>query len=524
VIPSPWVPLAVLVVAAAALLRLHMKQRQKSSQGRALNPDLDPNFDANQLGAHYIVLTPPPHQVVIGEHARFQHLEIIGGTGTGKNYHGLLPMIYQDIKRKAGVVILDPKGSMRRQVAAYARACGRAGHLHCLDLADPATSAAYSPFQDDDPALVAERVHVSFYSDDLTPTPFYREMAKSLFYNFFGLCHGLKVLPTLDQLRTVAMDQAALAALVAKAPRSREAQELKLQLLGLPAIEYAKIMQGLVNALTSVTSARYASLLNTTAPNIDLRQVVTKGQILYVGLAADQYPSSFKRVSTMLLMDLQSSLTKRYGLDCPPLFLYLDEFADLIYPEIRALIAKAREARVGVTLAHQSLGDLRQHGDAIAAGIFENTSNKIIFRVGSAETAEQLARLAGTKTVSQDLINYSLQGDNAFAGGKTAKGLTTVTGEEFLFHPNDLKNLGVGEAFMIVQRKAGRELHRGHLLPAPPEIQPLGQGELQAPVPGAQQPALVLGAVGPKPAASLPKTPAAEAALRLFDRKKKHGA
>ena len=523
-IPSPWVPLTVILLMAAALIRQQLSKRQKISPGRALNPDPDPNFDANQLGAHYIILTPPPHQVVIGEHARFQHLEIIGSTGTGKNYHGLLPMIYQDIKRRAGVVILDPKGSMRRQVAAYARACGRTGHLHCLDLAAPDTSASYSPFQDDDPALVAERVHVAFYSDDLTPTPFYREMAKSLFYNFFGLCHELKVLPTLDQLRTVAMDQAALTMLVAKAPRSREAAELRLQLLGLPAIEYAKIMQGLVNALTSVTSARYAPLLNTTAPNIDLRQIVTKGQILYVGLAADQYPSSFKRVSTMLLMDLQSSLTKRYSLDCAPLFLYLDEFADLIYPEVRALIAKAREARVGITLAHQSLGDLRQHGDAIAAGIFENTSNKIIFRVGSAETAEQLARLAGTKTVSRDLINYSLQADSVLSGGMTAKGLTTVTGEEFLFHPNDLKNLGVGEAFLIVQRKAGRELHRGQLLTAPPEIPALGQSQLQAPAPGAQQQPLDLGAVAPKTTPVLSRTSAAEAAMRLFDHNKNHDA
>ena len=176
-----------------------------------------------------------------------------------------------------------------------------------------------------------------------------------------------------------------------------------------------------------------------------------------------------------------------------------------------------------MTLAHQSLGDLRQHGDAIAAGIFENTSNKIIFRVGSAKTAEQLARLAGTKTVTQDLINYSLQGNSVLSGGKTAKGLTTVTGEEFLFHPNDLKNLGVGEAFLIVQRKAGRELHRGQLLTAPPEIPPLGQDQLQAPVPGAQQRPLELGAVAPKASAPLLKTPAGEAALQFFDRNIKRG-
>jgi type IV secretory pathway TraG/TraD family ATPase VirD4 len=295
----------------------------------------------------------------------------------------------------------------------------------------------------------------------------------------------------------------------------------------LSTVEYTKVFQGLVNKLTALCGAPFAPLINTTSPSINIRDIVNKGQILYVDLAADMYPSSFFRISTMLMMDLQSSLTDRYQLkDAKPMFLYMDEFADLVYPQVRALIAKAREAKVGVTYAHQSLGELERHGPAIAKGIFESSSNKVIFRVGSPETAEMLAKLAGTQTVKRDGINYSLQGGiGGMQGSPEAKGLTHVQEEQFLFHPNDLKNLGVGEGLVIVQRHKGRALYKTRLLTAPTDIPPLKDSDLHKPQAGKAYNALQLDpghrlTVPDKPA-PVPLNPAASNALKKLGEKRR---
>jgi hypothetical protein len=469
-------------------------------------------------------LTPDPDPVVLAESSRYLHLEIVGSSGTGKNYHGLLPMIHQDLAAGAGLVVLDPKGAMRARIESYAYACGRAKELHILDLGDPAASGRYNPFLGDDPSLVAERVHSALFSDDATATSFYRDTALNLFQLFFSQCRALGVLPTPLQLRSLALDQAALARFADLDPRSRESRELRRGLLRQTPLEYARNLQGVVNALTPVTTGPFGLVLNTTRPGIDLGSILAQGEILYAGLASDQYPSVFKKISTLLLMDIQSSMTRRYRGAGRPVFLYLDEFADLLYPEVRALVAKAREARVGIILAHQSLGDLQRRGPAIAGAIFENTSNKVLLRSGSAESALTLARLSGSAGLASTRAGEQVQGGGIF-GERLPRSAPASREQGHVFHPNDLLNLAVGEAFLVLQRSRRRDLLRSRLLSAPP-MEPLPSPLPDfAPREGEERPALDLGDASADGHPGLkPGTPAAREALALLRKGPKRGA
>jgi hypothetical protein len=511
----PALPLLTLCAAAAGTSVLALRRRRPSDTGAA---QAETAAARDEAGTFPLALTPGPDPVVITEKARFQHVEIVGSSGSGKNYHGLLPMIHQDMERGAGLVIVDPKGAMRRTITAYVHACGRAKDLRCLDLGDPATSDSYNPFVGDDPSLVAERAHAAFYADDATPTSFYRDTALSFFYSFFGLCKRLEVLPTPEQLRSIAQDQEALAALIALAPRSPEARDLRRRMLRQAPQEYAKNLQGVANALSPLSNGPFAGLLNTSSPGIVVGDILEKGGILYAGLASDQYPSLFKRVSTLLLMDLQAGLTRRYLSQARPAFVYLDEFADLLYPQARALVAKAREARVGLVVAHQSLGDLDRQGAAIGEAIFENMANKILLRQGGADSALALARLSGTK--AGDRISYSIN-RTGIRGELRPRTLSPGQDKEHLFDPNALMNLAVGEAFMIVQNSRGRELYRGRLLKAP-EPKPFkarrGRAKNKAYRPLELGPTEESAIPGPKP-----KSPLAVAALQRMQRSRKHG-
>ena len=499
---------------------------KKTSPGRELNPKEE--LVEEDLGQCYLMLSPPPLRVAMAEEARLLHTEVIGATGSGKNYYCQLPWIYQDIKRRAGVVIIDPKGAMRNQVAAYVQAAGRQYHARYLSLSRPHLSDTYNPLVDQDPHVVAERFHQAFYQDDNTATPFYKEQAQGFLYDLFTLFHKMNVVPTMDQVRSIAFNQDTLAMLLRTAPECREARELRLRMVvGMKADEYRENLQGLVNKLTALCGSPFAPLLNTTCPSINIRETLTKGGILYVDLAADLYPTSFSRVSTLLLMDLMSCLSARYqkpGLT--PAFLYLDEFADLIYPKVGGLVAKARAARVGIIFAHQSLGDLERHGEAMAKAIFESSRNKVVFQVGSGETAETMAKLFGTKTVEREVINYSLNQGGLFGGSPQEKGMTPIREEQFLVHPNDLKNMPLGRAACLIQRGIkGRAPYVVPMLSAPKGIPPLPDDELNLPAQGTQLPPLVLSHDQPMdlpaPRPARPVNPAAIEALKSLGEKRR---
>src|SRR5665213_400375 len=189
---------------------------EEAPLGRELNPE--EKLTKEDVGNCYLVLSPKPMQVVMGEESRMLHTEVIGATGVGKNYYCQLPWIYQDIMHGAGVVIIDPKGAMRTQVAAYVRKAGRQSHARYLSLSQPRLSDTYNPLVDQDPHVVAERFHQAFYQDDNTATPYYKEQAQGFLYDLFALFHKMNVVPTMEQVRSIAFNQDALAMLLRNAP------------------------------------------------------------------------------------------------------------------------------------------------------------------------------------------------------------------------------------------------------------------------------------------------------------------
>lgn len=499
---SANVLLSILLVlmGGSGLAVLHFKPdlftKKKKDEKRELNAAYE--IPEHEVGDYPLIFTEAPQQVVLGEGARYYHMQVIGVSGAGKNRYGLLPMIYQDIKNGAGAIIFDPKSKMLPQIAAYAQACGRAGQLRYFDLAENRPSYKWTPFTRPDPSQMAESFQEAFYQDDKTPTDFYRQTVLSWSYGVFALYKHLGAIPTFTQLRQLSIDHAALAALVAKAPDFPAAAELRKQFLCETPADYTKLMQGITNKLTSITNSLWAPLVNTTEPNLDLASVIEKGEILYVGLASDLYPIGSKRIATLMLMDIQAKMTARYQEShARSIFLYLDEFGDILYPAARDLIAKAREARIGVIFAHQSLGDLEKFGPVVSKALYESAGSKVLFRLGSAETAESFARLAGTITEKKEMVNYALDGEGILAE-KRAKGLTPVEGEAFLMHPNDLKGLGVGEAFLILQRQTGPKRFRGALIDVDRiGIPPVKLSTLLPPKNGVHYPSLSLDLVQP---------------------------
>lgn len=55
---------------------------------------------------------------IIKDSARFEHLYIVGGTGTGKSTL-ILNLIYQDLRNDIGIIVLDPSGNLSRDILSF---------------------------------------------------------------------------------------------------------------------------------------------------------------------------------------------------------------------------------------------------------------------------------------------------------------------------------------------------------------------------------------------------------------------
>jgi conjugal transfer pilus assembly protein TraD len=106
-----------------------------------------------------------------------------------------------------------------------------------------------------------------------------------------------------------------------------------------------------------------------------------------------------------------------------------------------------RSAKIGVIMAHQELGDLKQVSEEFARRLMGNTSTLFAFLQKNPDSAEIICKIAGT----MERVEYTSQIErwgfwHLETGAKSARKVET-----FRIHPNTIKSLGVGECVLIKQ-------------------------------------------------------------------------
>ena len=86
--------------------------------------------------------------------------------------------------------------------------------------------------------------------------------------------------------------------------------------------------------------------------------------------------------------------------------------------------------------------------DNLAIKVNENTANKIVFQVQDSEDVEWFCSLLGTKKTTKE--TYQAE-DGIF--GDTKTGMKSVREvEEYVIHPNQIKNLKLGQALLYCSK------------------------------------------------------------------------
>lgn len=179
---------------------------------------------------------------------------------------------------------------------------------------------------------------------------------------------------------------------------------------------------------------------------IDVYTAIKENAIILFILNPLLYPEVSPVLGRLITIDCKKAVSLLFKDVKKRFFFLFDEVNVYASTVLLDLINKSRSAWATAVLACQSLSDLDSAvSEAYRNQIIENTNNYIIMRQNSSVNAEVWAATIGTAETMK--ITYAVGEESAGTKGSMRKT------REYIFHPDDIKNLGVGEAFVVSKDK-----------------------------------------------------------------------
>ena len=397
---------------------------------------------AKKSGETYLgfeVMTRKP--VYLGEEERNKHIQVVGSTGSGKTRFTLFPMIRQDIEAGRGVVFIDAKGSAEnaRIIYSMVKAAKREKDFLFFSLTDLEHSSTYNPLQHGNPSQLKDKIAASIDWSE----PFYQRVCESALQTLFIVdLDRVDQRVTLSELHAILKDPPGVASLIFRRSPPRKMRNISKR--------FSVRLITLVN-----TPLPVPRLLSEQVAGIDLLDVYQNKRIAYFALDTQSYLHTAMRVGKMITQDintLSGLVESRFNQnDKKFLAIYIDEFQAFGTKGFINALARGRASGFWITIAHQSLGDLKSIDEAYAQQVMENTNTKVFLRINDPETAQLFCDSVGTKknavTTSQVLIHG--------ADPKNIVGSRRVV-HEYIIHPTELKTLDPGQAVFKSGKRHGR--------------------------------------------------------------------
>ncbi len=158
------------------------------------------------------------------------------------------------------------------------------------------------------------------------------------------------------------------------------------------------------------------------------------------------------QLAAMIVQDLITIAGQRQNQSNQPLALIaIDEFSALDADNILNLFARSRGAGMSVLLSTQELADLERLTPGFKDQVLGNIGVLMAHRQNVPHSAELIAQMIGTNSVWR--TTHQTEQVRFFGNTQTrGTGLgTSKQVEEFRIHPNEIKELGIGQAVLITK-------------------------------------------------------------------------
>ena len=345
---------------------------------------------------------------------RTRHTYVIGASGTGKSTL-LLNMLVQDIDRGEGVGLIDPHGDLVDAVLARIPE-GRCQDVVLFDPSDADYPVGFNILEarsELERNLLASDLVVVFRRFSSTWGDQMTAVLGNAILAFLENDRGGTLLDLRRFLIEPEFRRSVLATVTDPEVTYYFQKEFSL-LRGRPA---APLLTRL-DAFLRPKLIRY--MVGQRRSALDLRAVMDGRRIFLAklahGLVGEENSYLLGALLVAKFYELALARQAQAEGERTDFYLYIDEFHHFATPSLATLLSGARKYHLGLTLAHQELKQLAEREPALTSAVLTNPATRICFRVGTGDA-------------------------RALAPGFAS------------FKPEDLENLGVGEAIGRFDRR-----------------------------------------------------------------------
>lgn len=351
-------------------------------------------------------------RVTIPDRERSRHVYMVGATGTGKSTM-LLEMLRGDMGKGAGVMLVDPHGDLFNEALAIVPP-SRRDDLVVLD-ASPGGARfslnvlSVTGMPRDRAATFATNELLAIFASLYDMKACGGPMFELYFTNAMSLVMNSDLVqPSLSDLARVFEDvrfrrdcieacNDPVAARFWRQTAAKTSGDVSLE-------NMAPYIFSKVNRF--VQDANLRPILAGRESGIDLRDAMDRNRIILVNLAKGQIGAPGARFLGMaIMMRLLAATLGRANVPeqaRKPFFVHVDEFQSLATEGVGTFLAEARKFGVCMTLASQTLAQLRVGGAELADTVTGNCGTMIMTRLGPRD-ADSLARTYGPDLTASDM-------------------------------------------------------------------------------------------------------------------------
>ena len=200
-------------------------------------------------------------------------------------------------------------------------------------------------------------------------------------------------------------------------------------------------IQGIFSNIKLLCDSEFGQIFRDTGSALSIDDIRIRGVNLYIALPSLAYNQISSSVGKVIITSIMTHAFKSMNTtdfkddfnNLGKISLFVDEAASFVFEGFETLPAQCREAKINITLATQSISDFKKINNAFFNQLITYSANLWAFRTPSAEDAEVLSALFGTK--SEEKRTIQVEGDN-----ETGLGSLRET-EKYRVHPNILKKL-----------------------------------------------------------------------------------
>lgn len=348
----------------------------------------------------------PHRRFGIRQADRLFHVYVIGRTGTGKSTL-LLTLAREDLRAGRGFTVIDPHGDLGNDLRTLIPN-ERADDVIYWDVADPLTPYGYNPLRrvrrDMIPLAVSGLLEAmkKLWSDAWGV-----RMEHILRYALYALIEYGEA--TLPDVLTLCFDKAFRREVIAKVRNDQVRFFWETEYPNLNPLYRKDAVAPIQNKIGAfLADPRLFRILTAAPVELSFRRIMDEGKVLIVNLAKGTVgEDSAGLLGALIVSTMSVAAFTRVSLPMEerrPHYLFIDEFQTYTTLSVANMISELRKYKVGLTLAHQHLGQLEPE---VRSAILANVGTVVSFRIGP-EDAPIISKELAPQFEAMDLVNLPM--------------------------------------------------------------------------------------------------------------------